>query len=116
KPSKIEVIEAVPVSVTKWVRGWDLGATVGGDPTAGIKLGLDANGSVIIADLAHGDLGPDERDLMIKNAAISDGLNTTISIPQDPGQAGKTQILYLTRMLQGFTVKSSPESGDKITR
>ncbi|MDO9795670.1 phage terminase large subunit [Glaesserella parasuis] len=116
KPSKIEVIEAVPVSVTKWVRGWDLGATVGGDPTAGIKLGLDANGSVIIADLAHGDFGPDERDLMLKNSAISDGLNTTISIPQDPGQAGKTQILYLTRMLQGFTVKSSPESGDKITR
>ena len=42
-----------------------MGATVGGDPTAGIKLGLDANGSVIIADLAHGDLGPDERDLKV---------------------------------------------------
>lgn len=116
KPSKIEIIEDVPTNVTKWVRGWDLGATVGGDPTAGVKLGLCSDNSLVIADLAHGDLGPDERDLMIKNSAISDSRKVTVSIPQDPGQAGKTQILYLTRMLQGFKVKTSPESGDKITR
>ena len=39
-----------------------------------------------------------------------------ISIPQDPGQAGKTQVIYLTRELAGYNVKSSPESGDKVTR
>ncbi|WP_315378165.1 phage terminase large subunit [Kingella denitrificans] len=39
-----------------------------------------------------------------------------ISLPQDPGAAGKAQILYLTRQLAGFAVKSSPESGDKTTR
>ena len=39
-----------------------------------------------------------------------------VSIPQDPGQAGKTQVLYLTRGLAGFNVITSPESGDKVTR
>ena len=39
-----------------------------------------------------------------------------ISLPQDPGQAGKTQVLYLTRKLMGYRVSSSPESGDKVTR
>lgn len=116
KPTQIETMEALPIGKIQWVRGWDLGATVGGDPTAGIKLGKCQDGSLIIADLAHGDLGPDERDNMIKNTALADGQSVKISLPQDPGQAGKTQVLYLTRMLQGFIVKSSPESGDKITR
>lgn len=116
KPSQIEIIEALPATKTKWIRGWDLGATVGGDPTAGVKVGITSEGSIIIADLAHGDLGPDERDAMIRNTASLDGKSVRISLPQDPGQAGKTQALYLTRMLQGYRVKTSPESGDKLTR
>lgn len=116
KPTQMPIIEALPVGKIKWVRGWDLGATVGGDPTAGVKLGKCEDGSLIIADIAHGDLGPDERDSMIRNTAALDGKTVRISLPQDPGQAGKTQALYLTRMLQGYTVKTSPESGDKLTR
>lgn len=116
KPTQMPIIEALPVGKIKWVRGWDLGATVGGDPTAGVKLGKCEDGSLIIADIAHGDLGPDERDSMIRNTAALDGKSVRISLPQDPGQAGKTQALYLTRMLQGYTVKTSPESGDKLTR
>lgn len=116
KPSNIGIIDALPVGNIQWVRGWDLGATIGGDPTAGVKLGKCEDGSLIIADIAHGDLGADERDRMIKNTADLDGINTLISIPQDPGQAGKTQVLYLTRMLQGYRLKTSPESGDKVTR
>jgi predicted phage terminase large subunit-like protein len=50
------------------------------------------------------------------NTASLDTRAVKISIPQDPGQAGKTQVIYLTRKLSGYTVKSSPESGDKITR
>ena len=116
KPTQMPIIETLPVGKIKWVRGWDLGATVGGDPTAGVKLGKCEDGSLIIADIAHGDLGPDERDSMIRNTAALDGKTVRISLPQDPGQAGKTQALYLTRMLQGYTVKTSPESGDKLTR
>ena len=116
KPDCMTTVEAEPAGNIRWVRGWDLGATVGGDPTAGIKLGRMDDGRFVIADLVYGDKAPDERDAMLKNTAVSDGTKVKISIPQDPGQAGKTQVLHLTRLLAGFNVVSSPESGDKVTR
>jgi predicted phage terminase large subunit-like protein len=39
-----------------------------------------------------------------------------ISLPQDPGQAGKGQVLYYTRALTGFNMEATPETGDKATR
>lgn len=116
KPGQIEIIDAIPTGKITWYRGWDLGATIGGDPTAGVKLGKHESGIYIIGDLAHGDLPPDARDSLIKNTASLDGKTVKISLPQDPGQAGKTQALNFVRMLSGYTVKTSPESGDKIVR
>ena len=116
KPSMIEIIPAVPEGRIEWVRGWDLGATVGGDPTAGVKMGRMPDGRIVIADAVHGDWGPDMRDAIIKNTTTADGHSVLASIPQDPGQAGKTQALYMARMLQGYRVKTSVESGDKVTR
>lgn len=115
KPSNIEVIDAMPI-VRQWVRGWDLGATVGGDPTAGALLGLLDDGRLVIGDLVHGDVSVDERDKMIKNTATLDGFDVLISLPQDPGQAGKTQAVHFGKMLQGFKLKTSTESGDKVVR
>ncbi len=43
-------------------------------------------------------------------------MEVEISLPQDPGQAGKAQALALARALDGYTVRASPESGDKATR
>lgn len=116
KPDKIQIIDELPIENIQWLRGWDFGATVDGDPTAGGKLGRLPDGRLIIGDMAHGRWGPDDRDAAIKNTAALDGRAVKISIPQDPGQAGKTQVLYLTRQLVGYKVHSSPESGDKITR
>ena len=45
-----------------------------------------------------------------------DGNWIRIGFGQDPGQAGKSQALYLGRALSGFTVTPAPESGDKLTR
>ena len=45
-----------------------------------------------------------------------DGTSVTIGLPQDPGQAGRAQVLYLTKGLAGFRVVSSRESGSKETR
>jgi predicted phage terminase large subunit-like protein len=75
-----------------------------------------ADGRYLIADVARLRAGPDERDAALLNTAALDSKKVRISIPQDPGQAGKTQVLYLTRALAGYTVITSPESGDKITR
>lgn len=116
KPGQIQVIDALPAERIQWVRAWDLASTVGGDYTAGGKLGRLLDGRLVIADMARGRSGPDERDALIRNTASLDGKGVRISIPQDPGQAGKTQVLYLTRSLAGYMVSSSPESGDKITR
>nr|WP_313091219.1 phage terminase large subunit [Moraxella sp. CTOTU48268] len=116
KPSNIEIIDAVPQGNIKWVRGWDLGATVGGDPTAGVKLGKLPDGRLVIADIVHGDVSSDDRDRMMKNTASQDGKGVLISIPQDPGQAGKTQVQYLVKLLQGYKVHTSTETGDKVTR
>ncbi|AET91681.1 putative phage protein [Burkholderia sp. YI23] len=38
-----------------------------------------------------------------------------LGLPQESGQAGRTQVLYLTRELAGYRVVS-PEAGDKVTR
>ena len=116
KPDNIQVVDAIPAETIKWVRGWDLASTVDGDYTAGGKLGKLPDGRFIIADMVRLRCGPDERDTALKNTASRDGRGVRISIPQDPGQAGKTQVLYLTRSLAGYNVITSPESGDKITR
>ncbi len=60
--------------------------------------------------------GPDEVEAAIVNTAKQDGRGVRVALPQDPGQAGKSQVLYLTRKLAGFMIDSSPESGDKATR
>lgn len=116
KPERIEVIDALPAQRIEWLRGWDLAASPNGDYTVGAKLGRLPDGRYVIADLVRMRCGPEERDAVLLTTARRDGYAVSISIPQDPGQAGKTQARYLTRMLAGYTVHSSPESGDKLTR
>ena len=116
KPDNIQVIDALPAEPIRWVRGWDLAASVDGDYTSGGKLGKLPDGRFIIGDMVRLRCGPDERDAALTNTASRDGKSVRISLPQDPGQAGKTQALYLTRKLAGYPVTTSPESGDKVTR
>lgn len=115
KPDMLEVVDAVPAGV-RWVRGWDFGATVDGDPTAGGKLGMLPDGRFIIGDMVREAVTTDARDKMLKNTTQADGPHVTVSLPQDPGQAGKSQALRFVQMLAGFIVKTSPESGDKVMR
>lgn len=116
KPEQIKIIDALPFGHIQWVRGWDLASTTTGDWTAGAKIGRLPDGRFVIADMVRLRVGPDERDAALVNTAALDTVATKISIPQDPGQAGKTQVLYLTRSLVGYSVMTSPESGDKVTR
>ncbi|MET3585852.1 phage terminase large subunit-like protein [Pseudorhizobium tarimense] len=53
---------------------------------------------------------------MIKSTAEGNGRRVGISLPQDPAQPGKSQFATLTKMLAGFSVRPSPESGDKFMR
>lgn len=116
KPDNLITVDAIPAQSIEWVRGWDLASTTDGDWTAAPWLGKLPDGRYIIADMVRVRVGPDERDEAMLNTAKRDGTGTRISIPQDPGQAGKTQVLDLTRKLAGFSVSSSTETGDKVTR
>ncbi len=120
KPDKIEEVDAVPAG-TRFVRGWDFAASVeepGKDPdwTVGYKLGLTPTGRWIIADIVRFRGGPEAVEAALLNTARRDGPGTRIRIPQDPGQAGKSQAANFTKLLAGFTVTAKPVSGDKITR
>jgi predicted phage terminase large subunit-like protein len=122
KPEQIKIVDALPAEPIEWVRAWDFAATeqnsTNNDPdwTAGPKLGRLRDGRLVIGDMVRIRAEADERDAALTNTAAMDGAKVRISIPQDPGQAGKTQVKYLTRMLAGYPVHSSPESGDKVTR
>jgi predicted phage terminase large subunit-like protein len=117
--SKIMTLEAAPAGTS--VRAWDLAATedVGKrDPswTRGVKMTKTSLGRFVVEDVASIRGKPEEVERLILNTASQDGKRITISLPQDPGQAGKSQIVYLTKKLAGYTVQSSPESGSKATR
>lgn len=120
KVGQIDVIDAEPAGCM-WARGWDLAATKQAgtrDPdwTAGVKIGRTPEGRFIVSDVRRVREGPDGVEALLVNTAKQDGSGVRIGIPQDPGQAGKQQVLYLTRKLMGYRVDSSPESGDKATR
>lgn len=110
------VIRAYPVG-TRFIRGWDLAATDGaGDYTVGVKIGRMPNGRFVIADVQRDQLSAAGVEKLIKNTAMLDGYECDISIPQDPGQAGKSQASYLVQQLAGFMIRATTESGNKETR
>ncbi len=115
-----EVVDAVPTGL-RIVRGWDLAATPKietNDPdwTAGTKIGQDADRNYYVLDHVYDRLSPHGVEKLIKNTASQDGYGVKISFDQDPGQAGKSQIKNLAKMLAGYEVRSSPVTGDKVTR
>jgi predicted phage terminase large subunit-like protein len=118
--ANIEVIDAAPAS-NQIARAWDLAGTKKAgsrDPdwTVGLKLLRTKEGKFVVADLARLRDGPDGVERAIVSTASQDGHAVRIGLPQDPGQAGKGQVLYLTRALAGYRVEASPETGDKTTR
>ncbi|WP_338128952.1 phage terminase large subunit [Bradyrhizobium brasilense] len=116
-----EFVPAAPAA-TRWCRGWDLAAskkkpqTASGPAyTAGVRLGVAA-GVYYIGHSVRERASPAEVDALIKNTATQDGTAVRISIPQDPGQAAKGQVLAFAKLLAGFDVRFSVESGDKTMR
>lgn len=116
KPGKIETIDALPAGPITWARGWDFADSKGGDFTAGGKVGKLRDGRYIIGGMERERFTTDARDKLLLTTTQRDGTGVRVSLPQDPGQAGKGQVLALTRMLAGYPVRSSPETGDKVVR
>jgi len=109
-------VDAIPAG-TEFVRGWDLASTEGaGDYTVGAKIGRTPAGRFVIADIVRDRVSPAGVERMLVNTSSQDGVACRISIPRDPGQAGKQQAQYLVGKLAGYRVKATPETGAKETR
>lgn len=105
-----EIVHAVPAGV-KRVRGWDLAAseTQTAAYTAGVLLAMK-DGVYYVEDVRRERGSPADIERLIKNTAILDSHDVRVSIPQDPGQAAKTQVMALGKLLAGFDVRFSVES------
>lgn len=121
KRSWVTVVDAAPIDL-RIVRGWDLAGTPkveGNDPdwTAGTKIGKSrSTGRYIVLHHVRDRDTPHKVEALIANTASQDGRDVEISLPQDPGQAGKAQVATLIKMLSSFTARATPETGDKETR
>lgn len=116
----VRVVDIAP-KVISTARGWDLAATPAtqdNDPdfTTSTKLGRTLDGSYVVLDHSWLRGTPAEVERRVHNLATQDGYGCKVAIPQDPGQAGKAQVAAMVRMLAGYTVDFSPETGDKVTR
>ncbi|MFW2102972.1 phage terminase large subunit [Acinetobacter guillouiae] len=117
KPDNIEIVDALPSEILKEVRAWDLASSENeGDFTAGPRMVKGKDNIIYIVDMVHGQWGPDGVNRTIKQTAEMDGKKVVIRLPQDPGQAGKSQAKSFITMLAGFSVVVETVSGDKITR
>ena len=107
------------------MRSWDLAATVATDAnpspdaTAGVLMGRLSTGQYIVADVKHARLGANDVRRLVNTTAALDRLRhkiVRITVPQDPGQAGKEQANSYVKMLAGYTVETVKPSGSKENR
>lgn len=121
-----KVASIVPVSRSEvpdglTVRAWDLAATVasgGNDPdwTVGVKLRLERPGQFLVLDVIRLRGTARQIEQAVLNAARLDGTAVHIGFPEDPGQAGKSQVSHYVGLLSGYHVVASRESGSKVIR
>ena len=125
KSEQTRIVKSVPEDLVAVVRAWDLAATEinlvnkDTDRTAGVLMGRMRNGQYIVLDVKRMAANAATVRAMVKSTAATDRSEyccRKISIPQDPGQAGKEQAQSYVRELAGFNVKTKVITGDKVIR
>ena len=125
KEEYFNFLPALPNNIVSYVRSWDLASSEptpaypDPDATAGVLMAKDKDGFYYVVDVAYVKGTPATVKKLIMNTATRDKAtygNVTITIPQDPGQAGKGQAQDYARMLAGHIVKTDRPTGDKVTR
>ena len=115
KTDRLRVVEERAAGTS--ARAWDLAASEGGgDWTAGVLLTRTAEGGYQVGNVIRLQGGPEAVLALIVRTAEDDGREVRIGLPQDPGQAGRSQVAFMTKRLAGWRVVSSPESGSKGVR
>jgi predicted phage terminase large subunit-like protein len=116
----------IPPACTQIARGWDLAATPltankNPDGTASVKIGTTGGDKpkFVVFDATLNHLSPSGVEALVKKIAEKDEeqhQHVVIDVAKDPGQAGKSQMENYAAMLNDYEFRSSPETGDKITR
>lgn len=118
-----EVVPNAPASATR-VRSWDLASTLPSDVnpnpdwTAGVMMSKDKDGIYYIEDMIRFRDRPSGVEATIRDTAKFDGSDVNVTIPLDPGAAGKSAATQIIRKLaeQGNTCRSKQTNKNKVTR
>lgn len=116
-----EIVDVLP-ECDIFTRAWDLAAseptTNNPDPdyTVGLHGARSKSGAFYITDRYKDRVTAAKVDNAILWNAENDGKRCTVRLPQDPGQAGKSQAAAMTKMLAGFPIEIKPVTGDKVVR
>ncbi len=121
KKQWFEIVDAVPTTVRRSVRYWDLAATVeapGKDPdwTVGVKLGITDDRTIYFLDVIRFRGSPNAVRTAMRNGATQDGYSTAVAFEQEPGASGKADANDKIRKLQGFRVKAVKSDRSKEIR
>ena len=106
--------------VSQSIRAWDLASTAQGDWTVGIKLAVQYDAEFrpfwTIVDVRRHRLDPEGVEDLVLQIAKADGYGVKIALPEDPGQAGKSQVFGFTRLLSGYPLAATRMTGSKEVR
>lgn len=125
KRESIRIVHTVPGRLISVCRSWDLAATEitnenkNPDRTAGVLMGRLKSGEFIVLDVIRRAANAADVRKLIMQTAKADRLEYgmhTITLPQDPGQAGKDQAATYVKALAGHKVRTAPVTGSKIVR
>ena len=114
KRSWFDFVREVPAEA-KRVRYWDKGATVDGDPTAGVLMARH-DGIFYVEDVKHGQWTSHERNRIIRQTAEEDGKEVEQWLEQEPGSSGLDSVKEIIRILAGYIVHAEKATGDKGVR
>ena len=104
--------------ILQTVRYWDKAGTPesGAAYTVGVKMHLLVGNRYLIEDVKRGRWGTHEREKIIREKAVSDGVGVRIWIEQEPGSGGKDSAQATITNLAGFSVYAERPTGDKVFR
>ena len=124
KRAQVTMIDRTPEDIVALCRAWDLAATTAtekGDAafTASVLLAKTGKGRFVVLNVTNQRLSAGDVRTSILNTCKADHAKygyLRTRVPQDPGQAGKSQAIDMVNMLQGYDAIAVPESGSKETR
>ena len=115
-----QIVDSVPTPDAE-VRCWDKAASepsmsyADPDWTAGVKMQRTGH-DYFITDVRRFRKKAGGVETSIRATATRDGKNVPVILFQDPGQAGKSEVLTYRRLLAGYPVRILGQSGKKSLR